>query len=288
MKWSIVLAVLLTLLATAAFAQSGNNTAVGIGTGISASRSTATSNAVAVGGGNATGGTGIGVGTGGGGGSATINNNQVTPAVTTATINNTGTSTVRNVPSVFSPGLAAAGIETCLGSVSGGGSWIGTGFSFGSTIPDPSCAARLDARTLWAFGLKRAALARLCLQVDIYRSMPEICAQYLPNPNGYVAQQPIAVRAYASADTGGAIMLVEGKTGREHLCNDYDAAGQLCRQWADGTPVEHKAKRRVAHANAPKATPTRLKADPPSPEAPKTADIGVGFKQENKSESQPQ
>src|SRR6516225_6404825 len=77
--------------------------------------------------------------------------------------------TVKNVPSVFAPGLAAAGLETCLGSVFGGGAFVGTGFSFGTTIPDPGCAARLDARTLWSMGLKKAAVARLCLNPDIYR-----------------------------------------------------------------------------------------------------------------------
>ena len=90
--------------------------------------------------------------------------------------------TVRNVPSVVSPGFAAAGLETCLGSVSAGGAFVGTGFSFGTTVPDPACAARLDARTLWSMGLKKAAVARLCLNGDIYRAMPEVCDQYLPQP----------------------------------------------------------------------------------------------------------
>ena len=58
--------------------------------------------------------------------------------------------TVKNVPSVVAPGLAAAGLETCLGSVSGGGALLGPRLSFGTTIPDPGCAARLDARTLWS------------------------------------------------------------------------------------------------------------------------------------------
>lgn len=264
MKWVFILAFFLALLSTAAFA--GDNTAVGIGTGISSSRSQATSNAVAIGGGNATGGTGIGVG----GGATAIINQPINPAVTSATINNTGTSTVRNVPSVFSPGLAAAGIETCLGSVSGGGSWIGTGFSFGSTIPDPGCNARLSARTLWSMGLRRAAVARLCLDADIYRSMPEVCVQYIPSGEAYRAQPvPVYRSAYASADAG--IMLVEGKTGREHLCSDYNEAAQICRKWADGTPVEKQAKKRIAARSVGRPTPARVKSDPPPAETPKTA-----------------
>ena len=123
------------------------------GTGVGVARSTSRSQAIS-----------------GQGGSAAIISNSTVPA----------DQTVKNVPSVAAPGLAAAGIETCLGSVSGGGAFVGTGFSFGTTIPDQGCAARLDARTLWSMGLKKAAVARLCLNGDIYRAMPEVCRQYLP------------------------------------------------------------------------------------------------------------
>ena len=130
--------------------------------------------------------------------------------------------TVKNVPSVFAPGLAAAGLETCLGSVSGGGAFVGTGLSFGTTIPDAGCAARLDARTLWSMGLKKAAVARLCLNGDIYRAMPEVCDKYLPQPApGYPAPPPVPTR-YAQAEaseeqpyTGGDIWLVEGRDRQE-------------------------------------------------------------------------
>ena len=132
------------------------------GTGVGIARSTSSSQAI-----SGQGGTGIGVG---GNPSATIISNSTVPA----------DQTVKNVPSVVAPGLTAAGLETCLGSVSGGGAFVGTGFSFGTTIPDPGCAARLDARTLWSMGLKKAAVARLCLNGDIYRAMPEVCDQYLP------------------------------------------------------------------------------------------------------------
>src|SRR5580704_3450131 len=88
------------------------------GTGVGVARSTSISGQ---------GGTGIGVG---GNPSATITTNSTVPA----------DQTVRNVPSVVAPGLAAAGLETCLGSVSGGGAVLGTGLSFGTTVPDPGCA----------------------------------------------------------------------------------------------------------------------------------------------------
>ena len=197
-------------------------------------------------------GTGVGVAkstssslaTSGQGGSATITSNSTVPA----------DQTVKNVPSVVAPGLAAAGLETCLGSVSGGGAFVGTGFSFGTTIPDPGCAARLDARTLWSMGLKKAAVARLCLNGDVYRAMPEVCDKYLPPPApGYRAPPPVPTR-YAQAEaseeqpyTGGDIWLVEGATGKNRLCNDYDVTQQSCRVWA-----------RTVHHSAPKkkATPS--------------------------------
>ena len=168
--------------------------------------------------------------------------------------------TVKNVPSVFAPGLAAAGLETCLGSVSGGGAFVGTGFSFGTTIPDPGCAARLDARTLWSMGLKKAAVARLCLNPDIYRAMPEVCGQYLPQPApvGYPAPVPVPTR-YAQAEapveaseeqsyTGGDIWLVEGATGKNRLCNDYDVTQQRCRVWAH--TVHHSSPKKTTPAPA--------------------------------------
>jgi hypothetical protein len=215
----LTLATIMTLVLVApAFAQ----TATGVGVGTARSTAVSTSRATAIGGGNAT----------GGAATVTIAPN---PAVTSTTVNNTGTQTIRNVPTEFAPGLAAAGLETCLGSISGGGAFVGTGFSFGSTIPDPGCAARLDARTLWAFGLKKAAVARLCLNGDIERAMPEVCAAYLPQ-----YRQGVIGNAYAAAGT---IMLVEGTTGRERPCSIYQPAAQKCLSWADEHPKKRIAKR---------------------------------------------
>ena len=126
----------------------------------------------------------------------------------------------------------------------------GPDFSFGTTIPDPGCAARLDARTLWSMGLKKAAVARLCLNGDIYRAMPEVCIKYLPSPApGYPAPPPVPtptrfVEVEASDEqpyTGGDIWLVEGASGKNRLCNNYDVVQQSCRVWAH-----------VAHHSTPK------------------------------------
>jgi hypothetical protein len=196
-----------------AWAQSSTAT----GTGVGVAKSTSTSQAVS-----------------GQGGSAAITSNSTVPA----------NQTVKNVPSVFSPGLAAAGIETCLGAVSGGGAFLGTGISFGTTIPDPGCAARLDARSLWSMGLKKAAVARLCLNSEIYHAMPEVCRIYLPQ------SAPVFSR-YAQATeepphTIGDIWLVVGAAGKTRLCNDYDVTRQRCRVWAH--TVHHSAPRKKSVA----------------------------------------
>jgi hypothetical protein len=198
----------------------------------------------------------------GGTGIASITSNSSVPAE----------QTIKNVPSVFSPGLAAAGLETCLGSVSAGGAFVGTGISFGTTVPDPACAARLDARTLWSMGLKKAAVARLCLNADIYRSMPEVCDKYLPQPAQGKPAPPLPARvaqaqAKVSDDepyTGGDIWLVEGTTGKTRLCKDYDVAQLSCRVWArtvsPSSPKKAAASAEASHTAASPAAATAVAA----------------------------
>jgi hypothetical protein len=69
---------------------------------------------------------------------------------------------VVTTPTVVAPGLAAAGIETCLGSAAGGISVMGGGATFGSTKVDEGCTIRLLARQLYAFGFQKAAMALMC------------------------------------------------------------------------------------------------------------------------------
>jgi hypothetical protein len=198
--------------------------ATAVGTGVGIANSSSRSGAVAI------------SGQGGQGGNSSLTVNSITPAVTTSNVNQTvsgtttsnvvttGTQTLKTVPNAYSPGLSAAGLETCLGSISGGGSAVGWGASFGTTIPDPGCNARLDARTLWSIGLKAAAIARLCQSADIYRSMPDICARYMPQYGGGAA-------VVMSVNANEPIELVDGKTGLNRMCDNYDAARQRCRAW---------------------------------------------------------
>jgi hypothetical protein len=247
MKRLLSAAILVMAASAPAWAQSSTAT----GTGVGVAKSASTSQAI-----SGQGGTGIGVG---GNPSASITSNSSVPA----------NQTVKNVPSVFAPGLAAAGIETCLGSVSGGGAFLGTGLTFGTTVPDPGCAARLDARSLWSMGLKKAAVARLCLNPEINRAMPEVCRIYLP-PSASVgelaAASPDAQANGAQPGNIGDIWLVVGTSGKSRLCNDYDVTQRRCRVWAH--TVHHPAPNKkpvqggeVIHAAASPA---------PAPAAAKT------------------
>ena len=128
-------------------------------------------------------------------------------------------------------------------------------------------------------GLKKAAVARLCLSGDIYRAMPEVCDQYLPPPApSYPVSPPVPTR-YAQAEaseerpyTIGDIWLVEGATGKTRFCNDYDVTEQRCRVWAH-----------VAHHSTPKkkATASGETSHAAAPPAPAPAEAATEKKEKS-------
>jgi hypothetical protein len=95
----------------------------------------------------------------------------------------TSTNRLITPPTVVAPGLAAAGIETCLGSSSGGLSLMGGGLTFGSTRVDDGCTIRLLARQLFAFGLQKAAVALMCQDERVAIAM-EVSGSACPNVFG--------------------------------------------------------------------------------------------------------
>jgi hypothetical protein len=101
-----------------------------------------------------------GVGSGNGNGNGNGNGSGNTTAVN---LNNNR----RNAPPVTAPSLAAAGIETCLGSNSVGGSGPGFGVTIAGTVPDRSCNLRLFSRTLYNLGYRNAATQILCNDPDV-------------------------------------------------------------------------------------------------------------------------
>lgn len=70
--------------------------------------------------------------------------------------------TVKNVPSVSGPNLAA-GFDSCMGSTSGSANGPGVGLSFGTTWTDEHCKRIKSSRELWNKGMKAASLAMDCM-----------------------------------------------------------------------------------------------------------------------------
>lgn len=84
---------------------------------------------------------------------------------TTSKVETSGTTTVKNVPSVSGPALTTSN-DTCMGSVSGAVNFAGFGVGGGTTSTDQNCVMLKNARELWNMGMKAAALARLCMDAD--------------------------------------------------------------------------------------------------------------------------
>lgn len=99
------------------------------------------------------------------------------------------TTRLTTTPTVVAPGLAAAGVETCLGSASGGLSLMGTGLTFGSTLPDPGCNLRLTARQLYAFGYRTAAIALMCQDQRVAEAMA-IVGEACPSIGAIASARP--------------------------------------------------------------------------------------------------
>ncbi|MCJ2095835.1 hypothetical protein MKK67_25540 [Methylobacterium sp. J-072] len=118
-----------------------------------------------VGAGNGNGNSGAGNGNGNGNGS----NNALAAAAAAGSSSSVsiGGGSGRNTPSVWAPGLAAAGIESCLGSASVGGAGPGIGVTLGGTLTDKGCNLRLYARTLYSLGHRVAATQILCNDPDV-------------------------------------------------------------------------------------------------------------------------
>lgn len=75
------------------------------------------------------------------------------------------TSNSRHI-ALAAPSLAAAGIESCLGSTSVGGAGGGVGVTIASTVTDRGCNLRLFSRTLYNLGHRHAATQILCNDPD--------------------------------------------------------------------------------------------------------------------------
>ena len=69
------------------------------------------------------------------------------------------------VSSAFAAQLTS-GLDTCMGSSSGGAAGPGFSLSLGSTWNDKNCLMLKNAREMWNMGFKDAAFARMCMDPD--------------------------------------------------------------------------------------------------------------------------
>ncbi len=91
----------------------------------------------------------------------TINQNVTQTGDTTSRVIQSGTTTLKNVPSVNAAPLTSSN-DTCMGSTSGSVNVAGFGAGLGTTWTDQNCKMLKNSRELWNMGMKAAALALMC------------------------------------------------------------------------------------------------------------------------------
>lgn len=100
--------------------------------------------------------------------SVEVNANTYIPAE--QTIRYEGSYTVKNVPSMDAPNITSSN-DTCMGSASGAVAGPGFGVSVGSTFTDDNCIMLKNARELWNMGMRAAALAHMCSDPEVAKSL---------------------------------------------------------------------------------------------------------------------
>ena len=130
-----------------------------------------------------------------GGNSSIVFNTPGTQRINT-TVRNKQSGSLDTTPSMGAPGLGAAGVETCYGpGTTAALSVTGFGAAFGAGQYDQSCNRRLNARTIFAFGFKREALA-------VMLNEPEVARAFGAGP-AVVAVEPGPAPVYKPMSLGG-------------------------------------------------------------------------------------
>ncbi len=131
------------------------------------------------------------------------------------------TSIPRNAPGIAPPGLSAAGLESCNNSVSAGGSSPAGSLAIGFPIQDGPCNKRLNARTLWSFGLHEAAIQEVCLDGDMATALSAAGVHCVVGPNA-----PPPQPAYQPASYGNGSVITGPPASR-----NYGGGSQNCVSW---------------------------------------------------------
>jgi hypothetical protein len=151
--------------------------------------------------------------------------------------------TIKNVPNVYAPGLAAAGSEVCLGSLSAGGAAAGFGLTVGGTMVDQEWQLRMNARTLATLGYAVAAREEMCVDPQVRTAMlaagtpcaadrlaaPQARAEY-EAPVAQAAAQPAREVSAVAASSASATTLAGCHRRYQLVGGWYDvcpAAGQV-------------------------------------------------------------
>lgn len=85
--------------------------------------------------------------------------NSTMPSKTTAKI--------YSVPSMYAPGLTAAGSDVCLGSISASGSILGVGLAGGRTYVDENCILLKNSQRMASLGFGNAAVVMMLQNKDV-------------------------------------------------------------------------------------------------------------------------
>lgn len=101
------------------------------------------------------------------------NSTNVTGGYGNVNTNNPGTTTAKiySVPTMYAPGLTAAGSDVCLGSVSASGSILGLGLAGGSTYTDENCVLLKNSQRMAALGFGNAAVVMMLQNKDIEKAI---------------------------------------------------------------------------------------------------------------------
>jgi hypothetical protein len=113
-------------------------------------------------------------------GSQTNTTTNVTGGYGNLTNPSTVTAKVYNVPTMYAPGLTAAGSDVCLGSVSASGSILGLGLAGGATYVDENCVLLKNSQRMASLGFGNAAVVMMLQNKDIEKAIR------ISNPSVYL------------------------------------------------------------------------------------------------------
>ena len=101
------------------------------------------------------------------------NSTNVTGGYGNVNSNNPGTTTAKvySVPTMYAPGLTAAGSDVCLGSVSASGSILGLGLAGGGTYVDDNCVLLKNSQRMAVLGFGNAAVVMMLQNKDIEKAI---------------------------------------------------------------------------------------------------------------------